>query len=227
MTDIVIPVRPGDRNPELQMTLRSLEKNFPHDRVWIVGHQPNWVTNIQHIPGNTHTPRNNLWHNLLAVCQHPDVPDQIVITNDDIIVTQPAKPETLYRGTLKDHIRMDRVQRGATWWKESLTTTLTYLQGAGHPDPLSYELHVPIPVNKHLMCETLTRAAQVTPANPPQWRTLYGVLNNIGGRQSEDSKAYRAGPIRTPYHSTEDRSYRNFAAQLRELFPTPSRYEKE
>lgn len=227
LLDLAIPVRPGDSNEELRFTLRSVEAHLPHANVWIVGHQPSWVTGVNFIPGNLHTPRSNLWHNLLAFCQHPDTPDRFVITNDDIMVTEPVpQVEVLYRGTLKDHINMRRVQRGASWWRDSLNTTLVYLQGAGHPDPLSYELHVPFLADKHLMRETLLKTADVTPHNPPQWRTLYGVLNDIGGRQSTDSKAYQPGPVRAPYHSTEDRSWRYFATQLRKAFPEPGKYEK-
>ena len=50
--DAVYYVRPGDRNDELRYSLRSLA-NLPHDRVWIVGHTPPWVTGIESIQGNT------------------------------------------------------------------------------------------------------------------------------------------------------------------------------
>lgn len=229
MTDIVIPVRPGDNNEELRFALRSWEQNYPHNSVWIVGHKPNWVTNVHHIPGNSapHS-RANLWWNLLAYCQHPDTPDDFVAMNDDFFVTEPiTRPEVFYRGTLKDHIALKRVQRGASWWRDSLNTTLICLQALGHKDPLSYELHVPFPANKQLMCETLQRFSDITPHNPIQWRTTYGVLNNIGGTQTTDSKAYGPGEIRTPYHSTDDVHFRYYARQLKQLFPTASRYEKQ
>lgn len=228
LLDIVLPVRPGERNEELRFALRSLDTNYPHARVWIVGHKPAWVTNVCYLPGNNAPhKRANLYHNLLSVCRLNDLSDNIVVTNDDIYVTQPIEHiESLYRGPLKEHIAMRRVQRGSPWWRESLTTTLTILQALGDTDPLSYELHTPFICNKHLMAETLERFAHITPENPPQWRTLYGNLHQIGGKQAADGKAYTAGPINEPYHSTEDRGWRYFAPLFAELFPEPSRYEK-
>lgn len=227
--DVVIPVRPGDTNPELQFTLRALERNFPHRNVWIVGYKPEWVTGVHYIPGNdAQHKRGNLWHNLLSACRHPAISDECVITNDDIFVTSPVhKMPVLYRGSLADHISMKRVQRGEPWWRDSLKTTQVILQALGYDNPRSYELHVPFPVHKQAMAETLERFKRITPDNPPQWRTLYGVLNNIGGRQSADGKAYRPGALNTPFHSSDDRSFRHFRAQLQEMFPEPSRYERK
>lgn len=227
--DVVIPVRPGDTNPELQFTLRALERNFPHRNVWIVGYKPEWVTGVQYLPGNdAQHKRGNLWHNLLSACKHPDISDECVLFNDDMVATAPvAHMPILYRGSLADHIAMRRVQRGEPWWRESLKTTQIILQALGHPDPISYELHVPFRVNKHAMAKILERFKRITPENPPQWRTLYGVLNNIGGRRSEDCKSYRPGELKTPWHSTDDRSFRHFRTQLEQMFPDPSRYERK
>lgn len=228
LLDIIYPVRPGDDNEELRYSLRSL-RNFPHNQVWIVGHKPPWVTNTRYIPGNRQRHRRaNLWHNILAACQHPDVSDEVVIFNDDFFITQPIDhAPILSRGTLDDHINLKRVQRGAPWWRDSLITTRAVLQTLGHLNPISYELHTPFPANKHLMAETLERFQHITPHNPPQWRSLYGNLHITTSRRAgEDAKAYCRGPLRTPFHSTEDASFRYFRDDLNTLFPTPSRYEQ-
>lgn len=229
LLDVIVPVRPGDSNEELRFTMRALDANYPHANVWIVGHKPSWLTGVEYLPGNlAQHKRANLWHNLLAACKHPDISDETVIFNDDFFITQPVDEiPTLYRGLLEDHIRMRRVQRGEPWWRESLKTTQIILQTLDHTEPLSYELHVPFRCNKHLMAETLERFKHITPENPPQWRSLYGVLNNIGGKQSPDGKAYRPGPLNVPFHSTDDRSFRHFHAQLLEMFPEPCGYERE
>ena len=226
--DLVIPVRPGDFNEELRFTLRSCEANLDYGQVWIVGSKPNWLTNVNYLPGNARPhPKANCWANILLACQHPDVTDQIIITNDDIIVTEPVEVETLFRGPLADHLRLRRVITGASWWRESLTTTQITLQTLGYHHPVSYELHVPFPCDKQAMRETLERFNHITPENPPQWRTLHGNLHQIGGKQAADGKAYRPGPINTPYHSTEDAGFRHFQRQLADMFPNPSRYEQQ
>ena len=47
--DLVYVVRDG-ANPELRYSLRSVAVNLPHDRVWIVGHVPAWITGCETVP---------------------------------------------------------------------------------------------------------------------------------------------------------------------------------
>lgn len=228
--DIVYPCRPGDRNEELRYSLRCLEQHFPqHGTIWIVGHKPTWLTGVEFIPGNTGpTSQANVYRNIQAACEHPDLPDEFLIFNDDFLATAPiTNIDVHYRGLLRDHLALPRVRRNPdNWWAQSLRTTLICLQANGIEDPLSYELHVPLPVNKHAMAETLARFAAVTPKNPPQWRSLYGNMNRIGGTQAKDCKAYKPGTIHTPWHSTDDASWRHFRKHFTQTFPEPSRYEK-
>lgn len=223
LLDIVYPVRRGDNNPELRFSLRSLEQNYPHAQVWIVGHKPTWVRNVEFLPGNTHSLRANIYFNLLEACTHPGVGDDIVVFNDDMYITAPlGEIPVLYRGTLDDHLQLVQPQR---WWACSLRTTRDAL--SDYPNPLSYELHTPFLASKEKMRDTLQRFAHINPNNPPQWRSLYGNTQRIGGTQAPDCKELRPGPIHTPFHSTDDGSFlRHYRRPLEELFPEPSRYER-
>lgn len=241
--DIVYPVRPGDSNPELRYSLRCLEANYPHNQVWIVGHQPNWLININYIPGgNSHNPLPggtnpaNVYHNILTACEHADTPDEFIVFNDDFFVTEPIiEIPIYYRGTLDDHIHMDSVRKTPnSWWAKSLQLTRTCLQTwaavTDYPDPiLSYELHLPIRVNKNRMADTLRRFAKHAPTNnPPQWRSLYGNLHQIGGTQRSDVKMMRGGEILKPFHSTNDSSLRRYYSDyFRSTYPELGKYEKE
>lgn len=223
--DIVYPVKPGNDNEPLKFSLRSLA-NLPHDRVWIVGHKPAWVTGVEFIPGNHGGYHANVYNNIRLACEHPDVADEIVIMNDDFIITEPIeRVQTFYRCTLDQHLGIPRVKRGG-WWKDSLETTHICLQAHGIAEPISYELHVPFPVDKARMAQTLQQFQHVTPDNPPQWRTLYGNMHGIGGRQRQDVKAYNGSTISRPYHSTAPRSFPAFRSALTEMFPEASRYER-
>ena len=75
------------------------------------------------------------------------------------------------------------------------------------------------------MSETLALFQHVTPANPPQWRSLYGNLHGIGGTPRSDVKCYKQTELHAPFHSTEDRSFPVFRQALHALFPEPSPYE--
>jgi hypothetical protein len=202
----------------------------PHGRIFMVGYKPSWVKNVEFIDGGNSAPnaRANLWQNLWLACSHPELSDEIVITNDDVyIIGAVAEVPVLYRGLLADQVQKVTKRAGSRgWWQESLATTLAVLTAAGYADPLSYELHTPFPCNRHAMAETLTRYGHVTPHNPPQWRTLYGVTHQIGGTKGLDGKATRPGPVARPYHSTDDTSWRYFRARFSQMFPTPSPYER-
>ncbi|MCG7607110.1 hypothetical protein [Mycobacterium sp. CnD-18-1] len=229
MPTYLCPIRPGDQNPELQFALRSWEANLPEGDVWTVGYKPKWLKNVTHIEGNLWgSSAANVYNNILAACCHKKIPDEVIVMNDDFFVIEPIMAiPTLYRSTLQEHLSLPRVQRAAgQWWARSLRTTRLALQAHGIAEPLSYELHVPFPINTKKMAETLTLMGAVSPSNPPQWRSLYGNLHNIGGeRAPKDSKCYSPGELRRPWHSTDDSSFRYFADALKQMFPEPSRFE--
>lgn len=230
MPDIVYPVRPGDVNEELRYSLRSLANVANVGTVWLVGYQPSWVTGVEFIDGgnassNAHA---NVYQNVLTAMRTKAVSEDVLIFNDDFFVTEPLeKMPTGYRCTLAEHLNLPRLRTSTkSWWRESLVTTQVCLQALGLEDPLSYELHIPFPVKRSLMAETLERFVGITPSNPPQWRTLYGNLHpDPGAHQMPDSKVFAGGAIRKPFHSTTDLSWRNFKVKFSALFPTASPYE--
>lgn len=227
--DVIYPVRPGDSNEELRYSLRSLAMNLPHGRVWIVGHRPSWVCGVEFIDGGNTAPhpRANLYRNLLLACTHPGVSDDVVIFNDDFfLIGKTESVPTYYRCSLEQqYTNLVRKAGPRGWWQESLKTTWDTLVAEGFDNPLSYELHVPFPCNRHRMADVLDRFGDVTAHNPPQWRTLYGVTQNIGGTPHADCKMMRPGPVQRPYHSTDDLSWRYFRGRFQQMFAKPCRYE--
>lgn len=225
----VYPLRPGDDNPELKHSLRSLAHCPQIDHVVTVGHRPAWLRPDEHIDGNHHdSGHRNVFDNIRLACHWLAGEDHVAIWNDDMYATKHvAELPVWYRGTLDEHLNLPRVKRAAgQWWPTSLETTRLCLQAHGVTSPISYELHIPFLCSPRKMADTLDMLQHVTPDNPPQWRSMYGNLHHIGGQQHTDGKAYRAGPINRPWHSTEDSSYPHFEQQLADLFPEPSRWER-
>ncbi|AID58986.1 hypothetical protein PBI_GAIA_170 [Mycobacterium phage Gaia] len=229
VTTYLFPIRPGDNNEELRFSLRSLEANMPEGDVWTVGYKPKWLRGVTHIKGNLwDSSASNVFNNIRVACEHRRIPSHVIVMNDDFFAVDPIGTVPLYyRSTLTEHLALPRLVRERNqWWAQSLRTTRLILQGHGIADPLSYELHMPFPVNTGKMAEVLNMVSAVTPENPPQWRSLYGNLCGIGGEPNpRDAKCYAAGELRRPFHSTDDRSFKYFADALRTLFPTPSRFE--
>lgn len=225
----IYPVRPGDNNNELRYSIRSLTNTPQITQVWTVGYRPQWLHPDHHIDGNHHhTSQANVYNNIRLACEQT-TNNLVAIFNDDFYITEPVEHiPTMYRSTLTEHLHQPRVQLLTDrWWPTTLNTTRVCLHTQGIPNPLSYELHTPFTCNPQLMHQVLTQFQHVTPHNPPQWRSLYGNLHNIGGQQQQDCKAYGTGPIHKPFHSTTDESFRHYETQLNQLFPNPSRWEQE
>jgi hypothetical protein len=156
------------------------------------------------------------------------VPEDLIVMNDDffLIGPHPDPVPMTYRGLLAEQVS-DTIRRAGArgWWQQSLVATQSALQAAGIDNPLSYELHVPFPIRKTAMADTLNRFAAVTPHNPPQWRTLYGATRDVGGVLHPDVKCLRPGPLSRPYFSTDDLSWRYFRRRFMQMFPEPCGYE--
>lgn len=235
--DVVIPVRPGDRNEELRYALRSIDAFLPHGRVWLAGHAPRWTRNIEHVPTRQSGPKHeNSLKNLLTACQHPDVSENFILWNDDffLLETPFAGVPLLHRGPAWEHLAS--YGGASSQYLRNMKATIEILALAGLDNPLSYELHVPMPVTKAGILSSIeTASAKGMPlCKAPQIRTLYGNLIAGGdGAQADDVKIFEAAQVWTPgplpYLSTMDHLWaRHPAAKaVRALLPNPCQYEEE
>lgn len=227
----LLPLRDGGDNIELLYALRSWETYLLIDlELVVVGNElPAWLKPDHVISGNRWANgQMNVFHNIRVGCEALAKEDEIIVMNDDFFVLDPVRDIVpTHRGTLSDHVRS---ARGQSWWPESLRSTMTYLNEAGVEEPLSYELHRPCVVKPKFMERILRQAADYSPNNPPQWRTLYGNLCShwSGSVQARDAKSIRANqiPIGVPYVSTDDVKWRQYWGRvISPLFPDPSRWE--
>lgn len=227
MDDVVYICRAG-RNEELRYSLRSL-RNFPHDRVWVVGGRPAWYAGrYVRVP-----PKPNKYEhgraNLQAIVRNGDISEGFVLFNDDFFVIRSIEElPVLHAGPLAELV--DKVQSFApeARYTKMLARTLEVLQGEGISDPLSYNLHVPMRMEKaHL------REALKFEGSP---RSLVGNLFDYGGDFADDVKVHlrEGGPMpsykwkrgRSPFLSTNDQTFREvWVGKLRDTFPEASLFE--
>ena len=225
--DVVYVVGPWDENEELRFSLRSLAANVPHDRVWIAGHLPSWAAGVGHIPVGRRPSRfKSSTANLLAACRHLDVSAEFAYFNDDFFAVTPAEDIPVrHRGPVGDvlaavphsHYRMGAI------------ATARLLREHGVDRPLSYELHMPMRVDKARMAKAIELGRSIPALHK---RTLYGNLAGAGGEQVPDCKIHDRHtriPPGAVWASTTDESFACGAAgaQIRALFPEPCRYERE
>ncbi|MFD8774474.1 hypothetical protein [Streptomyces sp. NPDC059916] len=227
--DLVVPVRVGRANPQLRYALRSWEAHLPHGRVWIVGHRPAWLSDVEHIPTSQHgTKYQNTTAAVRAACSHPDVSETFLLCNDDMFVMapQPDGMPVLHRGRVTD-VEEVYVRRTSGSYLDGMRATRDLLVFLGHEDPLSYELHVPMPVDKGGMLQALDAGQHLRGVHK---RTLYGNLAGLGGDQIQDVKILNRSPRfdhDARFLSTMPDSFTNGAVgtHIRSAFPSPSRYE--
>jgi len=228
VTTVVYPLREDRWNRGLRYSLRSLVNLKPAvERVIVVGYCPSWLTGVEFIPGNTFgdKPR-NVFGNILAAVQHDACPDEFVAMNDDFWLLQPQTPEMEHRGRLSDQIG-NRPFAGSSWWYQSLHAARDYLTGRGHTDPLSFELHRPIPIRRDHMRAVLEDCQQLLPR--PQWRTVYGVTLGAESVRVPDVKITR-NPVPPDWETWPSVSGNEHMPQLlgptlARLFPEPSPWE--
>lgn len=227
--DIVIPVREGGSGESLRYALRSMAANLPHRRVWLVGYRPPWAGGVEHIPtrqaGNTKY--RNTTAALRAACEHPDVSATFLYCNDDFFVMerQEAMP-VFHRGPVRE-VEAYYATRGNGSYLRGLRETRDLLVSLGHEDPISYELHVPLPVTKAGMLHALDVGGHLDVLHK---RTAYGVLAGIGGTRMRDVKVLHRGPnfnTSSPFLSTMPDSFTNgtVGRLIRSTFRRPSPYE--
>ncbi|UQA95614.1 hypothetical protein [Streptomyces halobius] len=193
--DIVVPVRVGATNEQLRYALRSWAANVPHRHVWIVGHLPTWVRDVRHIPTDQDgTKYQNTTLGVRAACLNQGVSETFLLCNDDFFVMapQPDGVPVLHRGPVSrvEAYYAGRVQRPGRYLR-GLRATRDLLVSLGHENPLSYELHVPLPVEKTGMLKALDVCRRLDVVHK---RTAYGVLNNIGGAEIRDVKVLNRSP---------------------------------
>ena len=231
--DLVYVVGPDTRNEELRYSLRSVARNLMHDVVWIVGYKPAWVTGVEYLPVKQHATKwQNSTANLVTACDSgTGVAERFALMNDDFYVLESmVEVPILNRGPVAGEIARYRYTRSR--YVDGIEQTATLLKRvAGIDAPISYELHVPLPVVKSDMRAALHLAAtEGRHIIAIHKRTLYGNLYGIGGETRDDVKLHGSGdPLPDwPLVSTATASWRGLVGKaLRARFPEPCIYEKE
>lgn len=216
--DFVYICRDGD-NEELRYSIRSVAANFPNNNIWVVGGKPDWYSGKYiHVP-QSGTKQENARNNLKAVIDTPPISDNFVLMNDDFFITMSIDYlDHFHGGLLSNLIEFKKAARASLGYVNLLEATHLKLVEAGISEPLNYELHVPMMMNKDKLNSVI---------DYPLWRSAYGNVHDVGGREIRDVKM-RPEPIDglpRPFASTEDDSF-EFARHILEImFPKKSKYE--
>lgn len=226
--DIVYILKNNAPNEELRYSLRSIEKNMEHGKVWFVCGCPEGLTPDVHVPHQQKgtTKWEKARSSLIEVCRNDKITKQFWLFNDDFYVLAPMQKATNYhRGLLSDHIRDVEKRHGRpTGYTKNLRACEGQLRDAGLTT-LDYAIHVPMLIDRTKMIEALEMFPRC-----PMFRSLYGNYAKIGGDFRKDVKTVdpdKEIPEGAEFFSTSNRAFAGkVLEQMEKLFPDPCRYEE-
>lgn len=224
--DYVYICRPGD-NEELRYSIRSVLANAPEGNVWVVGGRPEWYCGNYIYVSSERSKYGNARMNLEAIMDSQDISEEFVLMNDDFFIVKPiTEIKYYYNGPLNKIIEQLQKRGGSAGYLNLLIKTYKALIRNKVKEPLNYDIHVPMVINKTKLRKIFDQYQL--------WRSSYGNVYKVGGEYMRDVK-YHTNPIHKtsfnylesdlPYLSTEDDSFDHVIPYLEEMFPYPSPYE--
>lgn len=234
--DIVYIVGEESKNDhiELKYSLRSL-KNLTHNKVFISGFLPYWVSNIFHISTEQiGTKYHNARDNIRAAARDTRVSSDFMLMNDDFFILKKMDSVPVYhRGKLADYLKQTNTPGP---YRDRIEKTLKILSSLNRLHPMlptknkfstyNYEMHIPIVVNKQRILEL----AECFPRTSPRaFRSLYCNYFGIAGKKRADVKFTPTAlrPIPDDFFSTSN-NYADtpeFRSWIHQMFPNKCKYE--
>lgn len=216
-------------NEELRYSIRSVIKSFPDAKILIVGEAPSWyVGDLLFIQQNS-AKYENVSNSLKEIAVSDLVEDNFILMNDDFYFLS-NEYGYYHEGRLEDKYETYRDVSQASSYNKKLLDTLNKLKRLGYKNPLSYELHIPFPVEK-------IKLSKIIKYSNILWRSIYGNIFEVGGSMISDVKVYSSSSMSfksydymsgsLPFVSTNDSSFGEVEENLlKHSFNKHTIYEK-
>lgn len=151
--DIVYPIKKTIKNEDLRYSLRSL-CNIEHNKVFIIGELPDWVSEeVYYIPVQQNLDRYEATtNNIKIACQCKELSNNFILMNDDFFIINKITEAdlNLNRGPLKDTVDFYHENHSPlTRYDKLVENAMNMLKLQGFNNPISFELHAPMIINKN------------------------------------------------------------------------------
>ncbi len=191
--DIVIPYREEKSSEELRYTLRGIAQNLPHRNVVICGDLPDWCQNVIHIPSKSKgvSRFHDVDLKVMDACLDDRISEDFIFFNDDIFVLEPIQslPDYFKASMAEDISERFKRHRSANIYVKGLRTTDQLLDKLGYKNNLSFEVHLPMLMNKAKRLEvSRLMEGKHKRAYPLFHRSIYGNMFSENRQQHEDVK---------------------------------------
>lgn len=232
---LVIPYLATKYGEELRFSLRSIERHLPEVEVVVIGDQPEWLTGVTHITFDQS--QGSKYENSTAIMRMAvERFERFVWTNDDIFFLDDVERLLLWnRGPVAEvaaRYRERYADVGDLPYVEGMEVTAAMLVGQGFADPLSFEVHAPLPVESSVMARALDLGRLLPPGVAFHKRTAYGNLLGEPSQRCDDFKVTMGHPAFDPLWpvvSTDTDTFRwqPVGSYLQGRFPARSRFERK
>ena len=219
-------------NEELKYSIRSVIESFPDSNIWVVGGKPDWYVGNYINVEQKESKYKNAVENLKTISTSDQISESFVLMNDDFyIIKKINKIENFHGGYLLNKINLYQKLNGNSQYTRKLSGTYKKLKALGFENPLDYELHVPMIMEKEKLKIILELIDQFL------WRSIYGNKFEVGGTEMQDVKVYTSGPLvlksynlsidSHTYLSSADSSFNNiFNKILKDKFNKKTKFER-
>lgn len=198
--DFVYICRDGE-NEELRYSIRSVLNVFPGSNIIVYGGKPGWYKGEFFAVQS----KSNKFANITSCYREIALNDNLsdfILMNDDFFILGPGKIDFFYDGLMEEKINNHINTYGPSRYTKVLRDAKKALNRIGIADPLNYDVHLPMPMNKEKL------ASVVDLSDAP--RSMYGNVHNVGGIKVEDVKIYK---------KEKEYSPGDFISSIDEYFP--------
>jgi hypothetical protein len=198
----------------------------------VVGGKPDWYVGNYINVEQKESKYKNAVENLKTISTSDQISESFVLMNDDFyIIKKIDKIENFHGGYLLNKINLYQKLNGNSQYTRKLSGTYKKLKALGFENPLDYELHVPMIMEKEKLKIILELIDQFL------WRSIYGNKFEVGGTEMQDVKVYTPAPLGLKsntlhidshtYLSSADSSFNNiFNKILKDKFNKKTKFER-
>lgn len=216
-------------NNELRYSLRSACEHFQHGKVFVVGYCPPWLQDVIHLPVPDLSPNKvvNQLTKLTNAVRDARLSQHFLLMNDDFLFTKRVeKPEAYVHCTLQQSVSQPR---GTRLYDDMDRAALSLLKRNGIADPLSFETHTPLPMDRTTVSSMLSLPG-ASSSDGYHFRSVYGNLAGLPATICEDPKVrIWSGRVPSlPVMSLGDDIAHDllFHSWLSKRWPSPCKYER-
>ena len=227
--DIVYILRNDIDSGEIRYSLRSVEKYFPHGKVWFYGGKPAGIEPDEYVKviqqGASRYAK--VTNTIRQICMNDDITEDFWLFNDDFFIMKQVKGEWTNFVDMTIAERIVELRKEFEWLRpygRTLYKAEQELISLGAPT-MNFEVHLPMLFEKSKVIEALKQCSS------PQMRSVYGNITRSPFVIHPDVKVYdnETVPKDPDFLSTNDKVFTNgkVGEYIRAKFPKPCKYEGE